>query len=383
MKASREWLACAALAAVLAGCAGAPVREEARDALAEAIAGYNDEELFACGSAAWQAQDYPRAAACFARLAERFPASRHWRDAMFNAGAALEAQELWQPALERYLGLLDGPPAPGDDLEPLWRAATCLYHLDRYEEAIALLAPVADGAGFPAADRIRARTHVGVCKVELGQLGPAEIDLRTALELYRVESEKANERIPDYFPAQAQFFVGEIYRLHFEAVELKQVDDVEKLGEELEYKAQLLLSAQGHYLRAIRMGNAHWGTAAGQRIGGLYETLYDQMMNAPVPAGMDEHQTELYRGLLRRKVRVLVQKAISVYERTLSAAERVGVRSGFVARTQASLDRMKEVLLADAARDEAQGITDADLERPTEEAPKPAAEETAAGRPGA
>src|SRR5690606_25227196 len=108
MKASREWLACAALAAVLAGCAGAPVREEARDALAEAIAGYNDEELFACGSAAWQAQDYPRAAACFARLAERFPASRHWRDAMFNAGAALEAQELWQPALERYLGLLDG-----------------------------------------------------------------------------------------------------------------------------------------------------------------------------------------------------------------------------------------------------------------------------------
>ncbi|WP_373044608.1 hypothetical protein [Vulgatibacter sp.] len=373
----RKSLCCAALLVALAGCAGTQVRpdEATLDPLQAEIASFNDEELFACGTAAWQAQDYVRAAACFARLGDAFPQSRHWHDAMFNAGAAYEAMEAWQLALDRYRAVIDPQLSPASDLEPVWRAATALYHLDRYDEAMALLQPLT-AAPWGAQDRIRAMTHIGVCKVEMGDLGQAEIDLRNALSLYRKESEKAEERINDYWPAQAQFFVGEIYRLHFEAVQLKAVDDTEKLGQELEYKAQLLLSAQGHYLRAIRMGNVHWGTAAGQRVGGLYETLYDQMMTAPVPEGMEESEAQLYRGLLRRKVRVLVQKAISIYERTLSTAERVGVQSGFVAQTQASLDRMKQVLLADAARDEAEGITDEDLER-KESPPQPAPDERA------
>ena len=368
----------ALLLSVLAGCAGgSAVRADdpLRDPLAEEIAGFNDEELFACGTAAWQAQDYVRAAACFAGLADRFPQSRHWHDAMFDAGAAYEAQEQWQLALDRYRAVIDPQLGPSSDLDPVWRAATALYQLDRYDEAIALIAPLA-AEPFGAEVRIRALTHIGVCKVEQGQLGPAEIDLRNALALYRAEDARAEERLSTYWPAQAQFFVGEIYRLHFEAVALRAVDDPAKLGDELEYKAQLLLSAQGHYLRAIRMGNAHWGTAAGQRIGGLYETLYDQMTTAPVPEGMDEGQAQLYRGLLRRKVRVLVQKAIGVYERTLSTAERIGTRSPFIEQTQASLDRMKQVLLADAARDEAEGITEDDLEQPPAK-PQPAPEERA------
>lgn len=373
------------LLVLLAACAStgsvrAPVSP--RDALASELAAMNDEELFACGSAAWQARDYERAAACFSTLAERFPTSRHWHHAMFNAGAAFEALERWDLALDRYLPLVQGAPRPDEDLEPRWRAATCLYHLDRYEEAIALLEPITDAA-FRPGDRIRATTHQGICRLEMGQLGPAEIELRRALEIWKQEEARADERIPDYWPGQAQFFIGEVYRLHFEAVELQAVDDLDKLAADLEYKAQLLLSAQGHYLRAIRVGNAHWGTAAGQRIGGLYETLYDQMMHAPVPPEMDEHQASLYRGLLRRRVRVLVQKAIAVYERTLSTAERIGVRSGFVEQTQASLDRMKEVLLADAARDEAEGIRDTDLEPAEEKEGAPSAPADRAEAPGA
>lgn len=372
-------LAFALLLLSLAGCAGSRAArvddDVARDPLAEEIAAFNDEELFACGTAAWQAKDYVRAAACFARLADRFPQSRHWRDAMFNAGAAYEAQDEWQLALDRYRAVIDPQLTPASDLDPVWRAATALYQLDRYDEAIALLAPLT-AAPFRPEERMHALTATGVCKVEQGQLGPAEIDLRNAIALYRAEDAKSDERLSDYWPAQAQFFIGEIYRLHFEAVALRAVDDTAKLGEELEYKAQLLLSAQGHYLRAIRMGNAHWGTAAGQRVGGLYETLYDQMMNAPVPDGMDDTQAQLYRGLLRRKVRVLVQKAISVYERTLSTAERIGTRSAFVEQTQASLDRMKQVLLADAARDEAEGIREEDLDVAAP-APQPAPEEQA------
>lgn len=346
------------------GCATTGGRQQAP--AAPGIASWNEEELFACGTAAWQAEDFPLAAACFGRIADEFPHSPKWKDAVFNTGASYEAQEAWEKALGYYEKLVDWDEVGGPVPDIVWRIGTCLYQLDRYEAAVALLAPWTTAPGVPPADRIHAFTHLGVCRVELGELSLAEADFRNALTLFRKAEADAEERIDNYFASQAQFFLGEIYRLHFEVVRLEAVDDPGKLAEELEYKAQLLLSAQGHYLRTIRMGNPHWGTAAGTRVGGLYEKLYHEMTEAPVPDGLDERQTNLYRGILRRRVRVLVQKAISIYERTLSTAERIGVHSGFVEETRRSLERMKRILIADAARDEAEGITDEDLGVPVD-----------------
>jgi hypothetical protein len=125
-----------------------------------------------------------------------------------------------------------------------------------------------------------------------------------------------------------------------------------KLAEDLEYKSELLLSSQGHYLRAIRIGNGYWATAAGAMIGGLYENMYDHMINAPAPTELSEVEREVYRTELRKKIRVLISKAISVYERTLEAAERIGAASPFVEQTRESLRRMKELLLAEAKAEE-------------------------------
>ncbi len=351
-----------------------------------ALSKLNDEELFACGSTAYQAKDYRRAARCFARLGDAFPASKRWKDAQYNAGVAYEALGEYLLAVERYKAVMDPVRGTGDALDATWRGASAYYHLGDFAGAIELLELVAGRADLEAVDRIHALTHLGVCWVESGEIARAETKLREALALYRERSEV--ERIDDYYPCQAQFFLAEIYRLHFEAVKLQAVDDTQKLSDDLEYKAQLLLSAQGHYLRAIRMGNPHWAIAAGQRIGGLYEGLYDEMTTAPVPATLDAEQAELYRATLRKKVRVLVQKAITIYERTLSTAERVGVSSAFLDQTKSSLDRMKQVLLADAAADESERDaadagaatpSEADPERPPD--PTAPARETTGSRP--
>jgi tetratricopeptide (TPR) repeat protein len=319
----------------------------------------NDEELFACGAAAYQARQYRRAVKCFTRLADLFPNSPRAWDAAYNAGVVYEAIGDHANAALRYEATMDPDRGTGDQLDAAWRAATVRYHLEDYPAAIGLLERLAARTDLPTGDRIRALTHLGICRLESGDATAAEAKLREALKLYH--DRRDHERLEDYYPGQAQFFLGEIYRLHFEAVKLEAMNDLAKLGEDLEYKAQLLLSAQGHYLRAIRLGNAHWGIAAGQRVGGLYEGLYHEMTGAPVPEGFDEEQARLYRGVLRRKVRVLVQKAISIYERTLATAERIGVEGMFRERTRESLDRMKQILLADAAADEAEGITEDDL----------------------
>jgi hypothetical protein len=144
----------------------------------------------------------------------------------------------------------------------------------------------------------------------------------------------------------AQHFLGEVYRAHFLAVKLDPSRDGEEaLARALEAKASLLLSAQGHYLRCIKMGNGDWAVASGYRIGELYDALHAAMVDAPPPPGLDAEHVEAYRAELRRKVRVLVVKAITIYEQTLSVAGRARLENNrFVAATQASLERMKLAL---------------------------------------
>lgn len=311
----------------------------------------NDEELFAAGTSFFAAGDYAQAARYFGRICDFHATSKHRRAALYNAGLALEKLKAWEDAWSRFSELADPAKGTGDALDASFRLAETLYHLERYAEAVEVLKTIADRSDLPVDRRIEARVQQGVCELELGQTEVAEATFRGVLNTWNALPDR--DLVDDYFPAQAQFFLGEIYRLHYESIELDGSKDTDKLAEDLEYKSELLLSAQGHYLRAIRIGNGYWATAAGQRIGNLYETMYDHMVHAPAPAELSPSEQEVYRAELRKKIRVLISKAITVYERTLEAAERIGASSPFVEQTRASLKRMKDLLLAEARAEEA------------------------------
>src|SRR6202022_1356092 len=108
----------------------------------------------------------------------------------------------------------------------------------------------------------------GVCRVESGARTEGERALRAALQIY--QKGLADELVEPALPAQAEFWLGEAYRGYFRdrTLDPSAMDD-KALDEALESKAQYLLSAQGHYLRAIRLGDGEWATAAGYRIGEL------------------------------------------------------------------------------------------------------------------
>ena len=307
------------------------------------LAGLNDEELFALGTSTFASEDYEKAARCFGRLVDTFPASPHRAQAAFNAGLSLERLSKFAEALERFKPLADPAKGTGDALDAAFRVAECQYHLDQYAPAIEVLAVIAERVDVPAQDRLQAKVHKGICQLEDGQLDAAEVSLRDALNYWA--DKKDAERLDEYFPGQAQFFLGEIYRVFYERVDLDPEQGEDKLSKDLETKCEMLLSAQGHFLRAIRIGDGQWATAAGFRIGALYESLYDAMLHAKVPPGLDEDQQKIYREELRKKVRVLVTKAMSIYERTLAAAERIGAENPFIAKTRESLDRLKLILL--------------------------------------
>jgi tetratricopeptide (TPR) repeat protein len=307
------------------------------------LAGKNDEELFAIGTAAFGAGDHARAAAAFARLADLHPSSRHEAAALFDAGLAYAHLEEWRLALERFRTLARKYEGP-DAIEATFRVAECQYRLRELRDARMTLDGLASRGDLAAGDRVRALAQRGIVELEDGRSEDAERSLRLALSTFGAASE--DERLDDHYAAQAQFYLGEVYREWFRALPFDPSrGDDEALRRELEHKAEMLLSAQGHYLRAIRMGNDRWAVASGYRIGELYDELRAQMLDAPLPPGLDAEHAAAYRGELRRQVRVLAAKAITAYEQTLARAARSGVDDvRFLADAQASLARLKEVL---------------------------------------
>ena len=306
----------------------------------------NDEELFAAGSSAFAAGDPARAAACFERLVTAFPESPHRTRARFNAGLARERMEAWDAARQHFSEIAD-PLGTGDALDAAFHQAEALYHLDRYPEAATLLGRIAARSDLPVARRVEALVQQGICQVDAGDLDEGEKTLRDALASAKAASD-GGEPADEYITAQGQFFLGEIYRLHCEGVTFDPDAKADELSRTLEYKAELLLSAQGHYLRVIKIGNGYWATAAGERIGNLYEVLHRQMIDSPTPKELNAEEAEVYRQELRRRIKILLTKAIGVYETTVATAERIGTGGPFVDRARASLERMKQLLLAEA-----------------------------------
>lgn len=307
------------------------------------LAGKNDEELFAIGQAAFAAKEFERAAAAFDRLVDLHPGSKREAVALYNGGVAHQRLDQWRLALERFRTMERRYTGP-DALESTFRIAECYYHLDELPAAAEVLTGLVARTDLPPGEHIRALTQLGIVELEGGHLDDAEKHLRLAVSAWRSGSEQ--ERLDDYHPSQAQYYLGEVYRAHFLAVRLDpSKDDEQELAQVLESKASLLLSAQGNYLRAIRMGNGDWAVASGYRIGELYDGLYSAMVEAPLPPGLDAEQAAVYRSELKRKVRVLVIKAITIYEQTLAVAGRAQVEDNrYLAETQASLDRMKQAL---------------------------------------
>ena len=305
----------------------------------------NDEELFAGGTSAFAANDFKQAARYFGRLVDFHPKSPHRRAALYNAGLAHQRLEQWEEAWHRFSELADAAKGTGDALDAAFRVAETQYHLGRFADAAVLLGTLAARGDLPVGRRLEAQVQQGVCELEAGQEEKAEATLRKVVTTYESLADK--DEVEDYVPGQAHFFIGEIYRLRYDSVKLDPAKGSDALANDLNYKAELLLSAQGHYLRSIRVGNGHWATAAGSQIGALYENLYEHLVNSPAPAELDAEEAQVYREELRKKVRVLLTKSINIYERTLEAAQRIGSQNTFVERTRESLQKMKALLLED------------------------------------
>ncbi|MFH1807214.1 MAG: tetratricopeptide repeat protein [Pseudomonadota bacterium] len=330
-----------------------PMHVVAGPQLPDALDSYDDKTLFERGVEFLDASANEEALLYFGRLVVQFPESSFVKPSYYNLGVALSNLHRCEEALEKfdiYLGILDEGSEYQDSVDARFKKGVCLAELGRYQEVAEQYDLMLVEEQLRDADRVEALVDSGIGHFMLGDPVTAEYRMRDAIRLHR-NAERLQRLESDYHIAQAHFYIGEIYRAEFSRLKLTLPppgeDQKEQMASQLEDKCQRLLSAQYAYIRAIKIGNSGWATAAGYKIGTLYEELYDDMVNLPVPDDLDSEQAQLYLVELKKRVHVLVKKAILVWERSLDMANRTGSDNEWVRRTETSLERLRSLLQQD------------------------------------
>ncbi|MBI2374395.1 MAG: tetratricopeptide repeat protein [Deltaproteobacteria bacterium] len=311
---------------------------------------YDASDLLAKGNEYFDAKSFDFAIAVYTHLERTFPDSELVANAIYNIALCYESLVEPEKAVTAFSRLIATYPNASNVRDAEFRMTLSLGKLARWQEVADLFWKVRQRADLTSMDQLEARVGAGIAAFNLSDMTTAEQEFLGALSFY--DRKQKEEYLPAaYWIGQARFHLGEIYARKFEALLLDaEAMDPEawktQVAQKLEDKCEQLLRAQSNLIRAIRSGHAGWATAAGYRIGSLYERLYDDIMGVPAPPGLSAEAVEIYREELTAKLGVLVSKAIQIYEQSLQMAERVGEANTWVERTERALERMRTLALA-------------------------------------
>lgn len=348
-------LTCAAAAVAACGSTAQVVELEPMKLAAVEIEGQQRAEvldpelLFREGGRAFEKQDYATAAARYSLVVEHFPDSRYANVSAFNGGLSFERNSHFEDAIPLYAKVAEALKGSKDGNDALFRMAACYGGLQRWEDAIGVYERILTPE-FPEmhpVDKLEAYARRGEARHELGELALAERDYKAALKIFRKHIGSRALAGNEYI-SMAQYRIGEIYRELFGSIRFRL--PVESMARDLEDKSNYFLKAQNAYLKALRMHHPKYATAAGYRLGSIYEQFYDDMMSAEVPDDLSDYEVEVYFDELKRKIRPLIVRAIGIYERNIRLSQRFGQDGSWAQKSKASLARLKDILRQDEAR---------------------------------
>lgn len=312
--------------------------------------GYDAQQLLEVGNQQYAKKNFGQSIKIYDLLVETFPKSELVPAAIYNKAMACEQLAEFEDAYTHYHRVVSEHPDAPSHKDAQFRVAFNLAKLKRWQVVADTFWAIRQRDDLNPLEELEARVGQGVAMFMMDDYATAEKEFMSALRFHREES-KLQYMPAEYWVGQTRFYLGEINARKFEKINLSPPassggDWVTMMGNELEEKCELLLRAQNNFIRTIRVGHTGWATAAGYRIGSLYEKLYDALVDLPAPADLAEDAKSVYLEEVRDRISVLIMKAIKVYETSLQMARRVGEENEWVDKTTRQLERMKSLYLS-------------------------------------
>ena len=302
-------------------------------------------EVFQRAYTSFSARRFEEAAADYELIIRYFPDSRFLLPSLYNAGLAYEKLERWEDAARNYQLIIERFPDHEDTTDAYYRLAQAREQLEQWPEVVELMTQVLLRDGLSNFDRVESHVRRANALAKMGHYEEAADGYRTVLEIN--EKASPDERIAEnsHFIVQTYFGLGEVY--HQQVLQIPLRLPPERMGEDLQEKADLFMTAQANYIRALGFHHPQWSMAAGYMIGRLYEDFYTDIFSAELPEGLTDDQLALYFEELRTHIRPLMERAVQVYEKNLSLSERIGASARdneWVASSTRNLQRLEAYL---------------------------------------
>lgn len=350
------------------GIAVTVVGEKDGDPVVEAIDALT---LFETARQHFEEGRYAESEQAYGRLIELFPEGRLVAPALYNRGLAFEELGQYGQAAAHFRRYAQLATTLKDRRDGEFRWGHNLVRTGDYPTAISLYDRLLAAPDLGPADRAEAYLRRGTAYLGLRRFGEAERDLKQSLE----QAALAYDGVLDgnELAAEAHFRRGEIYERLFEDVPLRL--PVERMESDLADKVKFFRQAQHSFIDALSVRHPYWASAAGLKLGELYEKFYRHILSAEIPPDFDPEMRRLYFQVLKERLRPLLERSLTIYEKNISMSQRIGADNEWTAQTEERLERLRSLLIDSAGpaeADEAEGgAATPDAGPPRDDAPAP------------
>jgi tetratricopeptide (TPR) repeat protein len=172
--------------------------------------------------------------------------------------------------------------------------------------------------------------------------------------------DRPDDVAPPQVTAAVHFAHGEVLRAEAHALVFVDATDPERpvvaadFPTKMETRCQRILDAQDAYVEAINTRDPTWAVRAGLRVASMYVTLHDDVLAIPPPkSATTDDKKALFRGAMRLRYRILLEKGLGTLERTLNLEKAVGAKTTWLAQAReakAALERQLDAEKAELAK---------------------------------
>jgi len=333
-----------------------PIKLQARQADgATKIEVLDAASLFDHGGQLLSAKKYRQALSYYNKLLKHFPGSRYVSSTLYNSGLCHEWLGEFQQAVGRYKELVRISQGRKEAVDAGFRLGGCYAELRNWPAAAEVFKVFARRKDLSSSDRIEAMARMGLAYFRLGDGQRAKSIFKEAIAFNK--SIETVERLDsDFFVAMSNYYLAALPHVAFRKLKV----DPQMMARTLDEKARLLLLSQSGYIRTIKAKNPYWASAAGFQVGSLYREFYTTLLTS-LPnftsqskknsrlSGVSQEEAhkqlvQVYMEEVHKAVKPLLSKAIRVFAKNILMAERVGIQSNWVRKSQHQVNELKHLL---------------------------------------
>lgn len=308
-----------------------------------------DNAIFRVGLNAERFFDFDRAIAAYLKLVEQYPKSEKRPDAIYNAAYSLENTQSYEKAAEQYGRYCKLYPSRPDAPDVCFRAGVVFEKMEKPKLVISTYQAFVQRyrSRSEHSDRlVEAHLKMAQAYQKLGKEKEADRSYLAAVAEFRRTGQQTKSAP---YAAQAQF---ETVEQKFDAFKrIKFVGTSKAQIAALKTKAAALKSVEDGYKDILKFKQIDWTLAALFRIGQLYQSFAESLVNAECPpdvkktakrAGFTVAEVcDEYRISLEEKATNAEDKAVAAYETTIGKARELQVANVWTKQTLLALNKLR------------------------------------------